>query len=129
MQPLQQQQSITSSVSKEPLWDKQSALVRLGNNHALLEKVATLFVSQANDTTHNLLSAITQHNIEKIKQLSHYLKGGAADVGLTRLYAHCAFIEDQARAGNLAAINAVVAPFKQTVADTLACIEAQRQQQ
>lgn len=128
MQPLQQGTTSNLSESPKPLWDKQGALTRLGNNHALLEKVVTLFQQQANKSVESLLTAIQDRDADATRHHSHHLKGGAGDIGLLRLYHLCAFIEEQAKADNMPLVIAQTGNLKQTVTDSLTCLQEAQQQ-
>lgn len=127
MQPLQQGTTSVFTETAKPLWDKQGALTRLGNNQALLKKVITLFQQQASDNVERLLAAIQSQDEDATRHYSHYLKGGAGDIGLLRLHHVCAFIEEHAKANDLPAIEAELDNIRQTVADSLRCLQDEQQ--
>ena len=127
MQPLQQREPSFFSAAAKPLWDKQGALTRLGNNQTLLAKVVTLFEQQASDNVERLLIAIKERDTDATRHYSHRLKGGAGDIGLVRLHQLCAIIEDRAKANDIASIEAELETIRQTVTDSLRCLQEGQQ--
>ena len=65
----------------QPIWDKQEALRRLGNNASLLHTIAGMFIAQMEDKLAELNSALEKGDHEATRFVSHSIKGNAGDVG------------------------------------------------
>lgn len=80
-----------------PIWNKNNALERMLNNEALLNKIATMFLSSAEQKMLSLEETLTQGNKEAIRKQSHAIKGLAADLGAERLTLKLAELEKLAQ--------------------------------
>lgn len=95
-------ESDTSQTAPESssLWNKEEALSRLMNNEALLNKLVSLFLANA-DTLFNELSEAIQHrDFETIRQRSHKLKGQTAELGAEQFCTTLKTLEELAKSAN-----------------------------
>lgn len=105
-----------------PLWDKQEALRRLGNNASLLHTISGMFIAQMKDKLAELNSALEKDDHEATRFVSHAIKGNAGDVGAVAVHKMAAELEKLAKAQDLEEIKIVIPLFISTVSSTLAAM-------
>ena len=106
----------------QPIWDKQEALRRLGNNASLLHTIAGMFIAQMEDKLAELNSALEKGDHEATRFVSHSIQCNAGDVGAVAVHKMAAELEKLAKAQYLDDINAVMPLFTATVSATLAAM-------
>ncbi len=68
-----------------PIWDKASALKRLGGNQKRLDKLVSLFLSSIPALAEGLAQAITDGENDKVMEHVHTIKGVSANLGALQL--------------------------------------------
>ena len=90
--------SITeNSTDALPLWSKDDALNRVMGNEAILTKVCTMFVNAMPDKIASLEHAANSNDLQQIIEISHSLKGLAANIGAMRLSDSMSHLEHVAK--------------------------------
>lgn len=79
------------------IWEKEASLSRLMNNADLLEKVCQIFVETTPQKLTELAESIAQNDTQKVRNLSHSLKGSSGDVGAVQLHRLFAEIEHESK--------------------------------
>jgi HPt (histidine-containing phosphotransfer) domain-containing protein len=105
------------------LWNEEEALQRLGGNCSLLVTIANMFLTQIEQKTTALNTAVSQQDVESIRFTSHTIKGASGDIGATALHSVAARIEQLAKANELDSIHEQMAVFDKTVTATVQTIE------
>ncbi len=67
------------------IWDKPSALRRLGGKEKLLKKLLVLFLSECSERVTELQQAINKKDTENTRILAHTIKGSAANISALQL--------------------------------------------
>lgn len=108
---------------KLSLWDADEALQRLAGNHELLNTIATMFVAQIALKATALREAVTSHDVEAVRFISHTIKGSSGDIGATALHNLAAKIELLAKANELTLVADNMTAFDQTITATITSIQ------
>ncbi len=84
-------------VSDSPVFDRAGALLRLGGNLPLLERLLARFESDHGDAAQNIVTAIAAGDVARATREAHTLKGVAANLGASQLASSAAAIETTLR--------------------------------
>ncbi|WP_018983817.1 Hpt domain-containing protein [Salinimonas chungwhensis] len=103
--------------SPAPVWNRQSALQRLMNNEALLNRILKIFFEQAETHLTAIRDNIQQGRLEEARAAAHALKGSAGEVGADRMHQHLGQLE-----------NALVSKAAQQAADIYKVVVVDYQQ-
>lgn len=95
---------MTTDNSTIDIWDRPSALKRLGGKEKLLDKLLVLFLSEASERVTELQQAVDAEDSENTRILAHTVKGSAANISALQL-------QDVASKLEQAATNADISEF------------------
>ena len=112
--------------NNEALWNRETALRRLGGNELLLNKIADMFLSQIDQKQKTMNDAVLALDAEAIRFHSHALKGVSGDVGADALKERAAQMEFLAKEGNLDEINDHLANLNALIQATIELIHSHR---
>lgn len=90
-----------NEAEKEKIWNRAAALKRMMNKNSLLNKIATLYVKNTTNTIDLLKKSIEDNDQKNIRDLSHTIKGVAANIGAEILAKRAFQIEQAAKSGEL----------------------------
>lgn len=113
-----------AKTSQLTLWNRDAALARLGNNESLLEKIVVMFLEQINSKVESLQEAVSAKDADKIRFVSHAIKGTSGDVGAEALHHEASHLEELGRSGNIDNIDSEFQSFMSTVNDTVTAMKA-----
>lgn len=99
------QEPVMIDSSTIEIWDRPSALRRLGGKEKLLDKLLVLFLSEASQRVIELQQAVEAEDTENTRILAHTIKGSAANISALQL-------QDIASKLEQAANNADISAFK-----------------
>ena len=99
------QEPVMIDSSTIEIWDRPSALRRLGGKEKLLDKLLVLFLSEASQRVIELQQAVEAKDTENTRILAHTIKGSAANISALQL-------QDIASKLEQAANNADISAFK-----------------
>jgi CheY-like chemotaxis protein len=89
--------------------EKVSGLKEIGKtNPKFMTDITTLFREDALVRLHDLRDSIAAANPEQLARAAHALKSSSGNIGAKRIYALCATLEENARAGRMAGAGALV---------------------
>jgi two-component system, sensor histidine kinase and response regulator len=77
----------------EELLDRKSALLRMGGDHTLYQRLLTRFQERENDATQRLQQALHKGETDTARRIVHNLKGLAGNIGADALAAACRHLE------------------------------------
>lgn len=86
---------MTDSSAME-IWDRPSALRRLGGKEKLLDRLILLFINEASNHVAELQQAIETEDTVNVRILAHTIKGSAANVSALQLQALASKLEQAA---------------------------------
>ncbi len=112
------------SFKDEELWDKESALLRLGGREKLLEQLLQLFVKGCESKLHAITNAFAGQDREQIRMEAHALKGNCGDVGAALLHATLAKLEAQAKTADIVELESLFDQVKVQITATLKLFES-----
>ena len=93
-QPLAPASSPAPTVAPgEQLLDRKSALLRMGDDHTLYQRLLTRFQERENDAAQRLQQALQQGEADTARRIVHNLKGLAGNIGADALAAACRHLE------------------------------------
>jgi CheY-like chemotaxis protein/HPt (histidine-containing phosphotransfer) domain-containing protein len=78
-----------------PIFDRQSALARLGGDESLLDELIEIFLARGESDARHLREAMTAHDLGKLCHVAHALRGAASSLGADEL-SSCATEVEQA---------------------------------
>lgn len=78
------------------MWDKPSALRRLGGKEKLLDRLILLFISETSTHLAELQLAVEAEDTENVRILAHTIKGSAANLSAIQLQALASQLEQSA---------------------------------
>jgi two-component system sensor histidine kinase/response regulator len=81
---------------------------RFGNDEELIQMVLDSFFEEAPELIEKIKTSIDQEDVESIRSYSHALKGSAANVNADILRETAAYMEDQAKNGELSLVPQIV---------------------
>ncbi len=84
---------------RQPVFDRQALLSRLGGNEALIQKFVTMFFDSADEHLELLQQAAETGDTDQLRAKAHAIKGSAGNVGACALSAAAAELEKAAREG------------------------------
>jgi len=89
--------------------DKLAGLKELSRaNPRFLSDITTLFREDALVRLHDLRDSLEAGSAERVARAAHALKSSSGNVGAQRIYALCATIEENARAGSISGAGELV---------------------
>jgi CheY-like chemotaxis protein/HPt (histidine-containing phosphotransfer) domain-containing protein len=106
------------------LWDRRGALERLGGDAALLAQMVPLFCTNLRHCAEQIQALGGDAPPQDAMRLFHTLKGMASTMGADALAAQAAAAEQSLRSGAGTSAPALAAPMQETIARTLALLEA-----
>ena len=112
--------------NNDALWNRATALRRLGGNELLLNKIADMFLSHIEQKQKAVNEAVLILDAEAIRFHSHALKGFSGDVGADALRERAAQMEFLAKEGNLDEINDHLANLNALIQATIELIHSHR---
>ncbi len=112
--------------NNEALWNRATALRRLGGNELLLNKIADMFLSQIEQKQKAVNKAVLVLDAEAIRFHSHAIKGVSGDVGADALKERAAHMEFLAKEGNLNEINDHLTNLNALIQATIKLIHSHR---
>ncbi|MBA4710388.1 response regulator [Aquitalea aquatica] len=77
----------------EQLLDRKSALLRMGDDHTLYQRLLTRFQERESDATQRLQQALHKGEADTARRIVHNLKGLAGNIGADALAAACRHLE------------------------------------
>lgn len=87
---------------RQPVFDRQALLTRLGGNEALIQKFVTMFFDSADEHLKLLQQAAETGDTDQMRAKAHAIKGSAGNVGACALSAAAAELEKAVRELQLA---------------------------
>jgi HPt (histidine-containing phosphotransfer) domain-containing protein len=87
------------------LFDKESALARVGDDEELLAELASLFLADYPNNLRAMQEALAGGNPELMERAAHSLKGAAANFGAEIVVREAFELERMARQGDLSHAN------------------------
>lgn len=106
-----------------PIWNEADALVRLGNNPVLLNKIIESFIYDSQHSFTSLINALEENNCESVQLHAHSLKGAAGNISAMKLHTISKQFEIAAKNKNLAQVQEGFDEYKQILDDTLALLK------
>lgn len=76
-------------------------LESMAGKQPFLKRMFTVFISQEPKRVQEIKDALQSHDIERVRLLSHALKGGAATMGVKRVRDCCLAIENASKEQDL----------------------------
>ncbi|MBV5348084.1 response regulator, partial [bacterium] len=111
---------ILESESKlQTLWNHKEALLRMGGNEGLLDKIVQSFMSDAPQMLASLKEAIAHGNFGDAQLHAHSLKGASANIGADTLQSISKSIEEAAKAENSTLVQESILICEQILEETL----------
>lgn len=108
------------------LWNRATALRRLGGNEFLLNKIADMFLLQIEQKQKAVNDAVSALDVEAIRFHSHALKGVSGDVGADALKERAAQMEFLAKEGDLNEITDHLTNLNTIIQATIELIRSHR---
>jgi two-component system sensor histidine kinase/response regulator len=106
-----------------PVFDRDSALSRVGGDVDLLREIGSLFLRECAPEVSELRTAVTDRDPKKIERKAHSLKGSVSTFGAGPAFQAALALEQQARSGDLALVDSNLQDFESSLARL--CIEIQ----
>ena len=76
-------------MSKQPCWDEERTISRLGGDRSLIEKLVTLFLRDAPGQLHQALNGIQRQDYDESHVAVHSLKGTSSNFCTVRFEGIC----------------------------------------
>ncbi|MBT1066150.1 response regulator [Bowmanella sp. Y26] len=97
---------------EHPIWDKQSALTRMQNNHILFNKVVRMFIDYSAEKVGALNIAVEMQDAEAVRKAAHAFRGLAGDIGASMLAFELNNLENAAKKGNIELFTSALAKIQ-----------------
>ncbi|MFZ3053868.1 MAG: ATP-binding protein [Sulfuricurvum sp.] len=108
----------------QTLWNHKEALLRMGGNEGLLDKIVKSFMSDAPQMLASLKEAIEHGNFSDAQLHAHSLKGSSANIGADTLQSISKSIEEAAKAENGTLVQESILICEQILEETLDLLNA-----
>lgn len=95
---------------KPEIWNRAAALERLMNNAGLLDKICELFIRTSPaqlEAIKTAAASTTTDRFSTVQAEAHALKGASGNIGAEELMQLCSALEQSARSGNTAQLQAL----------------------
>ena len=110
-----------TALNEVPVFDRASALLRVGGDLQLLREIGALFVDESGPALQELRQAVAARDSAAIERKAHELKGSIANFGAGSAFQAAFELEQRGRSGNLEHIDGLFNRF----ADSLGCLCAE----
>jgi signal transduction histidine kinase/CheY-like chemotaxis protein/HPt (histidine-containing phosphotransfer) domain-containing protein len=104
------------------LFDFDAINSRLSGNHVLLVKVCKTFINSSTKNIESLSNALKNKDLEKLKKLTHGIKGTSATVGCTKLFHYAEKLEKIIKNNDYSEINLHFNELKKCFNDSIQAI-------
>jgi HPt (histidine-containing phosphotransfer) domain-containing protein len=96
---------LESDVVATTLFDRESALARVGDDEELLAELVRIFLADYPSSVREMEQALAQGNSQLLERAAHSLKGAVANFGAEDVVSEAFALEKMGRAGDLSHAN------------------------
>lgn len=114
-----------STLEQEPVWERQAALLRLGNNRELLQRIIGMYYDTFNESLSALQAALEEGNRDAVRSAAHGLKGASDSVGAARIRRLAQQLEQQSDALALAQLRDTSGQLQPAFAEFMTAVETE----
>lgn len=97
--------SVETTTLAEHLFDRESALARVGDDEDLLSELVRIFLDDYPNSLREMQEALAQGNSKLLERAAHSLKGAVANFGAEDVVKEAFELERLGRSGNLSHAN------------------------
>ncbi|WP_250656077.1 response regulator [Alkalimarinus coralli] len=108
--------------SEREVWDRTSALKRVGGKEKRLDKLLSLFLSDTSNRVLELHQNVKEKDSEKVRVLAHTIKGSAANISALQLQQIAGELEAAAQDANLSRFDALSMQLSQAFESLKECL-------
>lgn len=121
--PLEDMSKTPSDESDVSVWDKQALLKRSMGKESLFNAIVSLFLQDMPNRVKDLTEAVENKELDKIRQLSHTIKGVAANLSGGKVQAASAVIEEAAKKNDFECIEITLPQLLQVYQELIIAVE------
>jgi two-component system sensor histidine kinase/response regulator len=114
---------MTANDKAGTVFDRDTALSRVGGDMDLLREIGALFLQEYPPVIRELRAAVTERDPKRIERRAHSLKGSVSTFGVGAAFQAAVELEKQGRSGDLAQVDANFQQFESSLARLCAEIQ------